>query len=178
MHYYLRVVERQPRSPEADVAWTRRYAELQPRLVRAVAATAGTYLGVEDAVQEAFAVALAHDRREIANLGGWLYTVAVRHLRRAQRRDAVRRLLHLREAVATTELDHAIDRIDLLSNLSQLRPRDRELLVAKYYFGLTQEEIADGFGMRRGAVSAALSRAAARFRAIERGKEGAPHARR
>lgn len=80
MHYYVDVVERQPRGADSDASWSRSYAELWPRLVRAVAASVGTYSGVEDAVQEAFVSALSEDRQRIDNLGGWLYTVALRSI--------------------------------------------------------------------------------------------------
>jgi hypothetical protein len=43
MHYYIDVVDPEP--PGESAAWSRRYAELQPRLVRALAATAGNYVG-------------------------------------------------------------------------------------------------------------------------------------
>jgi RNA polymerase sigma factor (sigma-70 family) len=166
MHYYVDVVEREPRAGSA--AWSRRYAELQPRLVRALAATAGTYVGVEDAVHDAFAAALSADRAQIDNLGGWLYTVALRTLRRAQRRDAIARALRLPRAPISGELERAVTRIDLLADLATLSARERELLIARHYFGLTQDELATSFHMPRGTVSATLSRAAAKLRARER----------
>ena len=167
MHYYVDVVERQPRGADSDASWSRSYAELWPRLVRAVAASVGTYSGVEDAVQEAFLVALSTDQSTIGNLGGWLYTVALRSIRRSRRRDAIARALGLRVPRPPHELDAAIERVDLLASLARLPERERELLIAKHYFGLTQDELADGLGMRRGTVSAALSRAAAKLRAVD-----------
>lgn len=53
------------------------YAELQPRLIRALAATVGSYSGVEDAVQEGFTEMPAHDQEAIANVGGWVYTAQI-----------------------------------------------------------------------------------------------------
>jgi len=49
--------------------------------------------------------------------------------------------------------------------LRVLTERERELLVAKFYVGLTQDELANALGISRGTVSSAISRAAARFRA-------------
>jgi RNA polymerase sigma factor (sigma-70 family) len=170
------VVERQPRGADSDASWSRCYAELWPRLVRAVAASVGTYSGVEDAVQEAFVVALSEDRQRIDNLGGWLYTVALRSIHRSRRRDAIAHALRLRVPHPAHELDDAIERIDLLSSLARLPQRDRELLIAKHYFGLTQDELAAGLRMRRGTVSAALSRAAAKLRAIDQETTGADDA--
>jgi RNA polymerase sigma factor (sigma-70 family) len=162
----LELVDPRPRVRSSEALWTRRYTELQPELVRALAATVGTYAGVEDAVQEAFAVALTHEEATFTNVGGWLYTVALRHLRRSRRREAIFGLLQIRHR-APSELDEAIDRIDLLRALGRLNQRDRELLIAKHYFGLSQEEISLGLGIPRGTVSAAVSRAAARLRALE-----------
>lgn len=169
MHYYLDVVERQPRGADSDASWSRSYAELWPRLVRAVAASVGTYSGVEDAVQEAFLVALSRDPSSIGNVGGWLYTIALRLIHRSRRRDAIARAVRLRVPRPAHELDRAIERVDLLANLARLPVRDRELLIAKHYFGLTQDELAAGLRMRRGTVAAALSRAAAKLRALDEG---------
>jgi RNA polymerase sigma factor (sigma-70 family) len=166
VHYYIDVVEPEPHGESA--AWSRRYAELQPRLVRALAATAGSYVGVEDAVHDAFAAALSADREQIGNLGGWLYTVALRTLRRAQRRDALARALHLPRGHVSGELERAVMRIDLLADLATLSGRERELLIAKHYFGLTQDELATNFHMLRGTVSSTLSRAAGKLRARAR----------
>ncbi|HEV8654271.1 MAG TPA: RNA polymerase sigma factor [Candidatus Limnocylindria bacterium] len=161
------MIQRQLRAADAEATWTRRYAELRPRLVRALAATVGTYAGVEDAVQEAFLAAIARDDREIANLGGWLYTVALRHMRRTRRREVILQALRFRRPDVAPEIDQAIARIDLLAMLGQLPQRERELLIAKHYFGSTQDEIAAGFRMKRGTVSATLSRAITKLRALE-----------
>jgi RNA polymerase sigma factor (sigma-70 family) len=59
-------------------------------------------------------------------------------------------------------------RIDLLADLATLSGRERELLIAKHYFGLTQDELATNFHMLRGTVSSTLSRAAGKLRARAR----------
>jgi RNA polymerase sigma factor (sigma-70 family) len=58
-------------------------------------------------------------------------------------------------------------RADLVRALLALPARDREVLVAKHYVGMTQEEIARHMKIPRGTVSAAISRAAARVRELE-----------
>jgi RNA polymerase sigma factor (sigma-70 family) len=125
---------------------------------------------VEDAVQDAFTAALNGDPAQISNLGGWLYTVALRTLRRAQRRDAFARALRLPRGPVSGELENAVMRIDLLADLATLSGRERELLIAKHYFGLTQEELANRFHIPRGTAAATLSRAAAKLRARQRTK--------
>ena len=62
-------------------------------------------------------------------------------------------------------IDAATTRVDVLARLETLSPRERELLVAKFYVGLTQDELAKALGISRGTVSSAITRAAARFRA-------------
>jgi len=62
-------------------------------------------------------------------------------------------------------VDAALRRIDVLARLNALSLGDRQLLVAKFYVGLTQDELAKALGIPRGTVSSAISRAAARFRA-------------
>jgi RNA polymerase sigma factor (sigma-70 family) len=111
---------------------------------------------------------MRHEPDDIGNPAGWLYTVALRQLRRAQRRDVVRAVLRFTRTNPSHEFDVAIERIDLVAALRSLPRRDRELLVAKYYLGLTQHEIACLFGMPRGTVSSGLSRALAALRARER----------
>jgi RNA polymerase sigma factor (sigma-70 family) len=159
-----------PRPDEDDAVWSDRYAALQPRLVRALAATIGSYSGVEDAVQEAFTEMLEHDLEAIANPAGWLYTVALRHVRRDWRRHSLARALRLSPPESASDLDRAILRADLLAAVAKLSPRDRELVILKHYFRLTQDEIAATLNISRGTVSAAVSRAVAKLRDLERAR--------
>jgi len=48
--------------------------------------------------------------------------------------------------------------------LGLLTERQRAIVVAHYYLGLTQDEIADALDIRRGTVSATVSQALARMR--------------
>ena len=168
LHIWI-VTEGEPNA-DAGAVWDRRYVELWPILNRAVAATMGTYEGVEDAVQEAFIAGMRHEPDQIGNVAGWLYTVALRKLRRAKRRDVAGTVLRFARTSPSHEFDLAIERIDLLAALRSLPARHRELLVAKYYLGLTQQEIACVFRVPRGTVSSGLSRALAALRALERAR--------
>ena len=141
------------------------YAELRPALIRALVATSGSYRGVEDAVQEAFVAFLQADYDEIVTPAGWLYRVAARQLRRQERRGwLTARRLPEAAASQTALLDQVVARVDLISVLAGLSSRDRQLVVAKYYLGLRQDEIAAEFGIPRGTVSAAISRSSVRLR--------------
>lgn len=48
--------------------------------------------------------------------------------------------------------------------LALLTERQRAIVVAHYYLGLTQDEIAGALGIRRGTVSATVSQSLARMR--------------
>lgn len=147
--------------------WERLYVSLRPDLTRSLVAATGGYDGVEDAIQDAFAKALRTQPESMTNPEGWFFTVALNCLRRARRRAAVFRPLTGEPSASTRELDAALDRNTAMRALRSLPERERTLLVAKYYVGLSQEEIARVLGMSRGTVSAAISRAVARLREIE-----------
>ena len=151
----------------AGAAWEAVYERSRPTLVRALTAAAGSYDGVEDAIQDAFGAALRRSPSELANVEGWLFTVALNRLRSHRRRARILRRLGLMTAARESEIDRALERADIRRVLDSLTHRERELLVAKHYVGMTQEEIASTMHLPRGTVSAAISRAAARFRELE-----------
>jgi len=57
-----------------------------------------------------------------------------------------------------------LDRLEVGRLLGLLTERQRAIVVAHYYLGLTQEEIADALDIRRGTVSATVSQSLARMR--------------
>jgi RNA polymerase sigma factor (sigma-70 family) len=152
--------------PAAEALDWERVFDLQYRsLYRALVGATGRTDGVDDAIQDAFAQGLRgklpSDARSVE---GWLFIVALNRIRRSRRRAALFVPLRGRDH-ATDPMDAAVTRIDVLARLDALTPRERELLVAKFYIGLTQDEIARALSIPRGTVSSAISRAAARFRA-------------
>jgi RNA polymerase sigma factor (sigma-70 family) len=60
-----------------------------------------------------------------------------------------------------------LHRLEVGRLLALLTERQRAIVVAHYYLGLSQEEIAQALGVRRGTVSATVSQSLARMR--ERG---------
>ena len=62
-------------------------------------------------------------------------------------------------------------RLEVGRLLALLTERQRAIVVAHYYLGLSQEEIAAALGVRRGTVSATVSQSLTRMR-----KAGAEHA--
>ena len=151
----------------AESTWDAIYARARPGLVRALAAATGSYEGVEDAIHDAFAEAMRRAPADLRSADGWLYAVALNRLRSQRRRAAVLRRLRLAPPPQPNDLDRALARADISRTLHALSSRERELLIAKHYVGMTQEEIARYMRIPRGTVSAAISRAAARFRDLE-----------
>jgi RNA polymerase sigma-70 factor (ECF subfamily) len=149
------------------VAWDDIYARLRPNLVRALAVSSGSYDGVEDAIQDAFTDAMAKAPADVRSIEAWLYTAALNRLRRHHWRAGLARRLGLMPGPQANDLDQALLRADLTRALLSLSARDRELLVAKHYVGMTQDQIAAQLNVPRGTVAAALSRAAARLRDLE-----------
>jgi RNA polymerase sigma factor (sigma-70 family) len=134
-------------------------------LYRALVGATGRTDGVDDAIQDAFAQGLRGKLPgEVRSIEGWLFVVALNRIKRSQRRAM--RFVPLRRQDRTADaIDAATTRVDVLARLETLSARERELLVAKFYVGLTQDELARALGISRGTVSSAISRAAARFRA-------------
>ena len=145
--------------------WERVFQTQYHSLFRALVGATGRTDGVEDAIQDAFAQGLrGHLPREVRSIEAWLFVVALNRIKRSRRRAALFVPLRRTERAADP-VDAALTRVDVLARLEALSPRERELLVAKFYVGLTQDELAAALGMPRGTVSSAISRAAARFRA-------------
>ena len=154
----------------ADAAWEDLYEQEYPRLLRALTAIAGDEGAAEDAVQEAFVRALKQGLASLDRPGAWLLVVATRVLFRDRRRRvtdvAVETL-----PIARDDIDFAIERADLLVALRQLPERQRAVVVARYYYDLSYEEIAKAFAIRRGTVGATLSQALARLRAAHAARQ-------
>src|SRR5207249_3974997 len=70
----------------------------------------------------------------------------------------------LREPEIPAETETLLDRLALGELLRLLTRRQRAVVVAHYYLGLTQQEIADALGVRRGTVGATLSQALSHMR--------------
>jgi RNA polymerase sigma factor (sigma-70 family) len=113
-----------------------------------------------DAVQDAFEIGLRRPPRLDGNLNGWLFRVALRRALRA-------RLRHPATAIGQeyrNELEHALDRVETAHFLRLLTPRQRSIIVAHYFLGFHQQEIAELLGIGRGTVGATISQALARMR--------------
>jgi len=156
-------------SPNA-ATWETLYEQEYPRLLRALVAIAGDEGAAEDAVQEAFVRAYKQGLASLDRPGAWLLVVATRVLFRDRRRRvtdvAVETL-----PTARDEIDFAIERADLLVALRQLPERQRAVVVARYYYDQSYEEIAKAFDIRTGNVGATLSQALAKLRAAHAARQ-------
>jgi RNA polymerase sigma factor (sigma-70 family) len=142
--------------------WEVLYRNAVPRVYRALLATLRDPELAEDALHEAFAEGLKRPPATNENLPGWLFRVA---LRRARRRRWGFISIHGQEKrAAADEIDAVLDRLEAGRLLALLTKRQRALVVAHYYLGLTQAETANLFGVRLGTVSATIAKALTRMR--------------
>ena len=135
--------------------WLRRCEAAYLPVYRALIAMGASEADASDAVQDAFEDAL-RQRRPVARAEGWLFVVALRHLRRSRWRRRIFRPLASVRATITGEHD---DGVDLLRELARLTDRQRTVVVARYVIGLTQAEIADVLGIAPGTVAATAHQA-------------------
>jgi RNA polymerase sigma-70 factor (ECF subfamily) len=128
----------------------------------ALATVTGSYESARDAVQQAFAQAIAERAafRGQAPLGAWVWKIALRQA------------LALREDFATAELNGAFDpRLVEPANdpmlsaaLRELPPRRRLVVFLHYFADLSYPEIAEVVGISEGTVAATLNQARASLR--------------
>ncbi|HEY2207429.1 MAG TPA: SigE family RNA polymerase sigma factor [Pseudonocardia sp.] len=157
-----RVAEPAPAAPKnlADL-----YTEHRMRLVRLAALLVDEPGTAEDVVQEAFAGLHRHWsglRDEHAALG-YLRTAVVNGSRSVLRRRRTAReyvpphQVNARsaESLALLSAEHQ----SVVDALAALPARQREVLVLRYYGGLSEAEISEATGISRGAVKSTASRA-------------------
>ena len=174
---------------EADAATVARvragdreaYAELVRRhapVALRTAALLGAGPDAEDVVQEAFVKAYAQlDRfRDDAPFRPWLLRIVTNETRNLQR-GAGRRRERERVTWARTEpllvsagpLDSSLSserRRALVTAISKLPARDRQVVVCRYLLDLSEDESATVLGWPRGTVKSRLSRALARLHSL------------
>ena len=145
--------------------WERVYRADAPRVFRALVATLRNRETARDALHEAFLEGLERPPARDDNLAGWLFRVALRKSRRGPYRPLMSGLADaLWPAETTDELAAALDRLEAGRLLLLLTERQRAIVVAQYYLGLQQAEIARLFNVRRGTVAATLAQALQRMR--------------
>jgi RNA polymerase sigma-70 factor (sigma-E family) len=141
------------------------YRDHRMRLVRLAILLVDDPATAEDVVQEAFAGLHRHwgGLRDEAAAVGYLRTAVVNGSRSVLRRRRTAReyvpphQVNARsaESLAMLSAEHQA----VVDALSTLPPRQREVLVLRYYGGLSEAEIAEATGITRGTVKSTASRA-------------------
>ncbi len=142
--------------------WGDLYDHAFPQVYRALVAATFDRERALDGLHDAFEEGLRHPPSDDRNLEGWLYRVALRKTRRGL--FQARRDVALDAASSKDEVNAIIQRLEVGRLLSLLTERQRAIVVAHYYLGLTQDEIAGALGVKRGTVSATVSQSLAHMR--------------
>lgn len=136
------------------------YRDSAPWLARLAYLLTADRGAAEDLVQDAFAGLLRHfDTVENprAYLRVTLVRLAGRRRHREQRRADAHRLVARRDAVSD-------DANEMFDAIAKLPPRQRAVVVLRYYEGLSEREIGDALGCAPGTVKSLASRALDRLR--------------
>lgn len=145
------------------------FAASWPRLFRTTYAIAGDRQRTEDALQTAFAqawsawakVAAADDR--LAYVRRMAINAALsRHRKASSRREAV--VAVLPETAQPSGEDALLTSDETWQAVRALAPRQRAVVVLRYYEDLSEQEIADVLGCRPGTVKSQASAALASLR--------------
>lgn len=149
--------------PEITSArWGDLYDRAFPQVYRALVAATFDKERALDGLHDAFEEGLRKPPADDRNLEGWLYRVALRKTRRGMFR--ARHEEPIGEGSSKDEVAAVIQRLEVGRLLGLLTERQRAIVVAHYYLGLTQDEIADSLGVKRGTVSATVSQSLAHMR--------------
>lgn len=154
-----------PAAAPAPLTLADLYRDHRMRLVRLAILLVDDPATAEDVVQEAFAGLHRHwgTLRDEAAAVGYLRTAVVNGSRSVLRRRRTAReyvpphQVNARsaESLAMLSAEHQA----VVDALATLPPRQREVLVLRYYGGLSEAEIAEATGITRGTVKSTASRA-------------------
>lgn len=142
--------------------WEAHYLEAVPAVYRALLATLRDKQRAEDALHDAFVEGLEHPPEHLGNVPGWIFRVALRQAHRRPWRFAW--LIGIETREAEDQIAPILDRLEAGRLLALLSERQRGIVVAHYYLGLTHAETAEIFGVRPGTVSATIAQALTRMR--------------
>ena len=146
------------------------FAATWARLFPTTYGVAGSAGDAEEALQTAFAKAYRHWSRisqldePVAYVRRMAVNEALTAHRRSRRRTAALQEL-LDHQVTPDEIDRGAERVDAWAAVLTLPPRQRAVLVLRYYEGMTEAQIAETLGCRPGTVKSQASAALANLRA-------------
>ncbi len=146
-------------------------AATTPRLFRVAWAVTGDYHLAEDALQAAYVVTYAKWRRisQVDNPEAYVRRVVVNQVLGWRRRaSSTERPSATLPDTRTVESDEAaIDQTDVVwRGIQALAPRQRAIVVLRYYEQLSEAEIADVLGIRPGTVKSQASAALTNLRRL------------
>lgn len=142
--------------------WEYVYEDAYPRVYRGLVAMGARPDEAEDALHDAFLKGLERKAEEIASADGWIFVVASRVWRRRRIRERLLLPWTLLFAEATSLPDEA--GTGAIVALRALPMRQRQVMVARFVVGLTQQETATLLGIARGTVAATTHQATAAMR--------------
>ncbi|MBS2939263.1 SigE family RNA polymerase sigma factor [Nocardioides sp. J2M5] len=157
-----------PRGSDKDADFSAYMAARQAALYRTAYLLSGDHAGAEDLLQNAFAkLYLSWDKvRDHAALDGYVRRVMVNEHNSLWRRAWKRRehsTDRLPEAGADDTYDDGLGG-ELWAFVQTLPPKQRSVVVLRYYEQLSEAEIADVMGISTGTVKSQASRALAALR--------------
>ncbi|SHE55639.1 RNA polymerase sigma factor [Streptoalloteichus hindustanus] len=162
---HLRTLDAAPAQPAGPLTLEDLYRQHRMRLVRLAVLLVDDAATAEDVVQEAFTGLHRHwsGLRDAAAAVGYLRTAVVNGSRSVLRRRKTAReytpphttTARSAESLAMLTAEHQA----VVAALGKLPPRQREVLVLRYYGGLSEAEIAEATGISRGTVKSTASRA-------------------
>lgn len=146
-------------------------AERGERLLQAAVLLAGSRQAGEDLLQSALERVLRHWRRIEGDPEGYLrrtlHNLAADDWRRQNTRRKLIHRLGPATGTATPDVIAGVDLRDALVRLlAQLPPRQRSVIVLRYWEQLSEAETAQVLGCSAGTVKSATSRGLARMRAL------------
>jgi len=115
-----------------------------------------------DALQDAFVRALKEDGAEVLRPEGWLFVVALRRWRTARWRNRI--FVTIGDRSVGQVPPPGVDAVTLIGELQRLTQRQREVIVARYVVGLSQQETAKSLGIAVGTVAATTAQATRKLR--------------
>lgn len=152
------------------------YACSYGRLVVQMYAICGDMADAEDAVQEAFIIAIRKQRqlRAVANPEAWIRTVALRRLHRGWRHlSVVRRHQAAERPEAAVEVGP--EHVALVTALGLLDPDQREVVVLHHLADRSVAEIAEDLDIPAGTVKSRLGRGRQRLAELMAEREEPSH---
>jgi RNA polymerase sigma-70 factor (ECF subfamily) len=146
-----------------EAEWASVLEECYARVLRALVGVSGSRETAEDGLQDALAAAWKPGVRErIERPDAWLFRVGVRMIRRGRWRT--RHEVTMDDNNQTRMQGPGLDRVFAIELLSKLSSHQRELVVARYFLGLSYREIANQWDISVGTATSTVSHALERLR--------------